>query len=174
MSQTGVAPEQSVDAAHASHLPALAPAVMHTPSTHCADSVQPGWSWARPQTLPVASHTPLAQTRAPESGVHAPFTGACEGSGCPFDSLGEHCPAPGAPAGSSHHSPGAQSLSLVHLLPQAPDAGLQIGPEWVPAAHSLLSVHVAHSPVGAQYGSVELGQAWAAPDPLSPAQATQV
>ena len=49
-----------------------------------------------------------------------------------------------------------------------------MGPGWVPVAHSLLVLHFVHSPVGAQYGSVELGQDRAPPEPLSPAHATQV
>jgi hypothetical protein len=114
-----VVPEQSAVAAQGRHLPALAPAVTHTPERHSTVEVQTPPPVANPQRPSPMSQTPVVHARPASPGEQVP-----PGIATPFAAFGRQVP---AVVTSSHQFPGAQSPSPRHVVPQVPFAVLQKG-----------------------------------------------
>jgi hypothetical protein len=133
--QAGVGASQLMSLAQGSHLPVFAPVVMHTPPMHCAVVPHPGSPSSMPHTLPLGSHTLLAQTSAAAAAVHVPLSvgfacAASVGMAVPFARVGVHCP-----SDSSHQLPAPHSASVVQALVHAPVVVLQNCPGCVPVVH---------------------------------------
>jgi hypothetical protein len=90
--QAGVGVLQLVSVAHSSQCPVFDPVPMQTPAMHWFVTVQVPSPSSTPHTLPLRSHAPLMQTRAPLIGVQTPPNGAPVGIGVPFGSCMLHVP----------------------------------------------------------------------------------